>query len=223
MPLISIAVQGTTLYVTDAIGGRILKYDKVSGNYQSTIGGVPIACGLAIDSNGNVWVGHEHTKVSVYSPAGVRLATPITNLAEVRALSIQGNMLAVADRVGVVRKYTINGTQVTLTSSYGLPQRPGDRKPERLSSINGMAMDASGNILYLRPFRRRLAVTKNRFSAHSGVAADVPGVFLFGRLWHSQSGSVDLNLSKGLSARQGCREMDLARDRKNRCPQEILW
>ena len=146
VPLISIAVQGTTLYVTDAIGGRILKYDKVSGNYQSTIGGVPIACGLAIDSNGNVWVGHEHTKVSVYSPAGVRLATPITNLAEVRALSIQGNMLAVADRVGVVRKYTINGTQVTLTSSYGLPQRPGDRKPERLSSINGMAMDASGNI-----------------------------------------------------------------------------
>jgi hypothetical protein len=35
---------------------------------------------------------------------------------------------------------------VTLTGSYGLPQRPGDRKPERLSSINGMVMDASGNI-----------------------------------------------------------------------------
>ena len=28
---------------------------------------------------------------------------------------------------------------MTLTASYGLPQRPGDRKPERLSSINGMA------------------------------------------------------------------------------------
>ena len=147
VPLISIAVQASSLYVTDAIGGRILKYDKVSGNHQSTITGVPVACGLALASNGNIWVGHEHTKVSVYSPAGVRLATPITNLAEVRALSIQGNILAVADRVGVVRKYTItSGTQVTLTGSYGLPQRPGDRKPERLSSINGMVMDASGNI-----------------------------------------------------------------------------
>jgi PA14 domain/Chitobiase/beta-hexosaminidase C-terminal domain/Divergent InlB B-repeat domain/FlgD Ig-like domain len=147
MPLISIAVQGTSLYVTDAIGGRILKYDKVSGNYQSAIGGIPVACGLAIAPNGSIWVGHDHTKVSVYSPSGVRLATPIVGLTEVRALSIQGNMLAVADRVGVVRKYTISsGTQVTLTASYGLPQRPGDRKPERLSSINGMAMDASGNI-----------------------------------------------------------------------------
>ncbi len=147
VPLISIAVQGSGLYVTDAIGGRILKYDKVSGNYQSTIGGVPVACGLAIASNGNIWVGHEHTKVSVYSPAGARLATPISDLTEVRALSIQGNMLAVADRAGVVRKYAINnGTQVALTASYGLPQRPGDRKPERLASINGMAMDASGNI-----------------------------------------------------------------------------
>ena len=85
--------------------------------------------------------------MSVYSPAGVRLATPITNLTEVRALSIQGNMLAVADRIGVVRKYTVTSdTQVSLAASYGLPQRPGDRKPERLSSINGMAMDASGNI-----------------------------------------------------------------------------
>ena len=102
----------------------------MSGNHQSTITSVPVACGLAIASNGNIRVGHEHTKVSVYSPAGVRLATPITNLAEVRALSIQGNILAVADRVGVVRKYTITtGTQVTLTGSYGLPQRPGTESP----------------------------------------------------------------------------------------------
>ena len=36
VPLISIAVQDSSLYVTDAIGGRILKYHKVSGNYQST-------------------------------------------------------------------------------------------------------------------------------------------------------------------------------------------
>ena len=117
-------------------------------NYQSTISGIPLACGVAIAPNGNIWVGHEHTKVSVYSPSGVRLATPITDLTEVRALSIQGNTLAVADRVGKIRKYTIsNGTQVTQTASYGLPQRPGDRKPERLSSINGMALDVSGNII----------------------------------------------------------------------------
>jgi hypothetical protein len=139
---------GSSLYVPDAIGGRILNYDKASGDFQSTISGIPVACGVAIAPNSNIWVGHEHTKVSVYSPSGVRLATPITDLTEVRALSIQGNTLAVADRVGKIRKYTISdGTQVMQTASYGLPERPGDRKPQRLSSINGMALDVSGNIL----------------------------------------------------------------------------
>ncbi|HEY5707423.1 MAG TPA: PA14 domain-containing protein [Terrimicrobiaceae bacterium] len=148
MPLLSIAVHNNSLYVTDAIGGRILKYHKASGNYQSTISGVRVACGVAIAPNGNIWVGHEHSKVSVYSPSGVGLATPITDLTEVRALAIQGNTLAVADRAGKIRKYTVsNGTQVTQTASYGLPQRPGDVKPERLSSIHGMAMDTSGNII----------------------------------------------------------------------------
>jgi Divergent InlB B-repeat domain/FlgD Ig-like domain len=148
VPLISIAVQDSSLYVTDAIGGRVLKYNKESGNYQSTISGIPLACGLAIAPNGNIWVGHEHTKVSVYSPSGVRLATPITDLTEVRALSIQGSTLAVADRVGKIRKYTIkSGTRLTQKGSYGLLQRPGDRIPQRLSFINGMALDASGNII----------------------------------------------------------------------------
>ena len=36
---------------------------------------------------------------------------------------------------------------MTQTASYGLPQRPGDRKPERLSSIKGMALDPLGNII----------------------------------------------------------------------------
>ena len=148
VPLISIAIHGGSLYVTDALGGRILQYDKVSGEHQRTIGPIPLACGLAIAQNGNLWVGHEHTKVSVYSPAGVRLATPITDLTEVRALCIQGNALAVADRIGTVRKYTIrSGNRLTQAVSYGLPQRPGDRKPRRLSSIHGMALDASGNVI----------------------------------------------------------------------------
>ncbi len=143
VPLLSIALSGDTLFVTDALGGRILKYHKISGNHLGTIDNIPLACGLAIAPDGNVWVGHEHAKVSVYSPTGERLATPVTDLAEVRALAIQGSTLAVADRTGSVRKYSINGTQATLLGSYGLPQRPGDRAPQRLSAINGLAMNSA--------------------------------------------------------------------------------
>jgi Chitobiase/beta-hexosaminidase C-terminal domain/Divergent InlB B-repeat domain/FlgD Ig-like domain len=154
-PLISISVLGGSIYVTDAVGGRILRYDKISGNHQQTIGGLPVACGLAIAPDGKIWVGHEHTKVSVYNAAGTRLATPISNLTEVRSLSVQTiagiPTLCVADRVGIIRKYRIgaNGTSVSQLSTFGLSQRPGDSASARMLLVNGMAMDSSGNIVVL--------------------------------------------------------------------------
>jgi Divergent InlB B-repeat domain/FlgD Ig-like domain len=147
VPLISVALRGASIYVTDALGGRILKYDKVSGSLQQQITGVRVACGLAVASDGRIWVGRDHSKVSVYSPTGSLLATPITNLKEVRALSIQGATLCVADRTGQIRKFTISGTKVTATSNFGQTARPGDRAPNRLAKINGMAMDATGNVI----------------------------------------------------------------------------
>jgi hypothetical protein len=154
-PLVSIAVQAGSIYVTDALGGRILRYDKVSGNHQQTISGLPVACGLAIAPDGKIWVGNEHTKVSVYNAAGSRLATPISNLTEVRSLSIQtvarAPTLCVADRDGRIRKYRIgaNGTSVSQLSTFGLAQRPGDWASARMLLVNGMAMDSSGNIVVL--------------------------------------------------------------------------
>ena len=149
VPLISVALRGGSIYVTDALGGRILKYDKVSGVLQQQIMGIRAACGIAVASDGRIWVGRDHTRVSVYSAAGSLLATPITNLKEVRALSIQGTTLCVADRTGQIRRYTIrsNGTSVTSPSNFGQTAGPGDRSSNRLLNINGMAMDASGNVI----------------------------------------------------------------------------
>ena len=91
----------------------------------------------------------------MYDAAGNRLATPISNLTEVRSLSIQTvsgtPTLCVADRVGKIRKYRIggNGRSVTQVSTFGLPQRPGDWTSERMLLVNGMAMDALGNVVVL--------------------------------------------------------------------------
>lgn len=147
VPLISVALLGGSVYVTDSLLGRVLKYDKNSGVLQQEITGIPLACGLAVAPDGRIWVGHEHTKVSVYSAAGVRLATPISDLSEVRALSLQNGMLAVADRVGQIRKYTINGTSATLAVTFGQKAEPGEKRPDRLSMINGMVMDSAGCVI----------------------------------------------------------------------------
>lgn len=147
VPVISVALLGNSIYVTDALGGRVLRYDKVTGALLQTINGVPLACGLAVSPDGAIWVGHEHSKVSVYSSAGIRLATPITDLAEVRALSLRNNVLCVADREGELRRYSVNGTALTLNGTYGQKAQPGEKRPDRLSQINGMVMGADGGVI----------------------------------------------------------------------------
>ena len=147
MPLISLALLGDTLYVTDALKGRVLLYDKKSGELKKEIP-VPLACGIAVEQNGRIWVGREHTKVSVLSPEGEILATPIKDLKEVRSLALRGSTLYVADQeAGQVRVYKIKGNDVALDKSFGKPGRPGDYSPERLTKIQAMAVDSWGKII----------------------------------------------------------------------------
>ena len=90
MPLSSLAVQGDTLYATDAPKGRVLLYDKVSGELKREIPAL-LACGLVVTPDGRIWVGHERTKVSVFDSTGKHLGTPITDLQDVRALALRGD------------------------------------------------------------------------------------------------------------------------------------
>ena len=54
---------------TDSLKGRVLLYDKTSGEQRKEIS-VPLACGLAVAPDGKIWVGHEHSKVSVFDADG---------------------------------------------------------------------------------------------------------------------------------------------------------
>lgn len=124
-----------------------MQYDKVAGVLLREMGGIPLACGLAVAPDGKIWVGHEHTKVSVYSPDGVRLGTPLTDLIDVRALALQGDRLAVADRSGKLLLYEKSGIALNLVEGFGQPAGPGDKASNRLAQINGMAMDSEGNLI----------------------------------------------------------------------------
>jgi hypothetical protein len=53
----------------DALGGRILKYDKVTGESRGEFP-VKLPNALAVGKDGRVWVGHEHKCVSVFDPDG---------------------------------------------------------------------------------------------------------------------------------------------------------
>ena len=128
MPLISLAVHGDTLYATDSLKGRVLLYDKVTGEQKKEIA-VPLACGLAVAPDGKIWVGHEHSKVSVFDANGERLGTPIADLKEVRALALRGNV-SVRRRqrcgAGAGLRHNRRRSQVDqVFRSAGAPGRPG--------------------------------------------------------------------------------------------------
>ena len=147
MPLISIALVGDTLYVTDALKGRVLLYNKKSGELKQEIP-VTLACGIAVELSGRIWVGRAHRKVSVLSPEGEIVATPISDLKDVRALALSGDKLYVADRgAGQIRVYKVEGSKVSLQTTFGELARPGDRASDRFGSIQAMAVDGQGNII----------------------------------------------------------------------------
>ncbi|HEY5741784.1 MAG TPA: hypothetical protein VIS99_04525, partial [Terrimicrobiaceae bacterium] len=147
MPLMSLALVGDILYATDALEGGVLLFDKRTGELKQEIP-ISMPCGIAVEPNGKIWVGHEHEKVSVLRPDGKVLATPITDLKDVRSLSFRDGKLYVADRgASQVRIYKVEGDNVVLEKTLGEPGRPGDRAPDRFTSIGGMAVDPAGNIL----------------------------------------------------------------------------
>ena len=79
LPLLSLALLGDTPYATDALKEGVLLYDKQSGELKKEIA-IPLACGIAVEPSGKIWVGHGYGKVSVLSPEDKVLATPISDL-----------------------------------------------------------------------------------------------------------------------------------------------
>jgi hypothetical protein len=148
-PLHSIALSGSFLWVTDAFGARLLKFDKVSGVQQQVVTGLPNARGLTIASNGDIWVGHSGNKVNRYSPSGQILdSIPLSSLTQIVALSIVGSTLVVADRTQGIKTFSVTPGKLTPLGSYGQPMRPGDNAPDRVRDVVGMVQLSDGGIVF---------------------------------------------------------------------------
>ncbi|HEY3332025.1 MAG TPA: FlgD immunoglobulin-like domain containing protein [Capsulimonadaceae bacterium] len=147
VPLLSLAVSGDTLLATDSLGGKVKRYDKTSGAELASFD-VKLPVAIAASPDGNIWVGHEHSKVSVFSSDGKLLGTPISDLKQVISLSIgkNGNLYVADEGAGQVKIYSIHGAQVTSTGTLGNPAQAGDIDPSRFRRVHGAAVDSHGNV-----------------------------------------------------------------------------
>lgn len=146
-PLRALAIFGDTILAADALGGRILRFQKESGEAQGEFP-VKLPAALAVDAAGRIWVGHEHHTVSVFTPEGKEPRAVLTGLGEVEALAFdKAGRLYVADSdAGQVTAYDVSGEKPKAVFHLGEKARPGDRRPDRFFHLRGVAVDGSGNI-----------------------------------------------------------------------------
>lgn len=147
IPLLSIAVKDNDLYVTDSLAGKVRIYDKVTGDAKGTFD-VKLPQSIAFAPDGRIWIGHERSKISIFSPDGKYLSTPVTDLKRLNSIAFgPDSTLYVTDQAaGQVRIYKVNGDKVSLSRTFGEKAKPGDRAADRYHDLHGLAVDAKGNI-----------------------------------------------------------------------------
>ena len=137
-PIRAIAVSADTLYVADALGGRVLLLDKSTGRPRGQFSlKLPVA--LALDRQGRLWAGHEHHKVSVFASDGRPLGLQLSAIGDVRSLCFGADgLLYVADgAAGVVHVYDVAGKEPRLSRAFGHKAKPGESAPHGYYDLRG--------------------------------------------------------------------------------------
>ncbi|HCE46680.1 MAG TPA: hypothetical protein DET40_24295 [Lentisphaeria bacterium] len=145
--LLSIAVKDNSLYVTDSLAGKVRIYDKLTGDAKGTFD-VKLPQSIAFAPDGRIWIGHERSKISIFSPDGKYLSTPVSDLKKLNSIAFgPDSTLYVTDQsAGQVRIYKVNGDKVSLRRTFGEKAKSGDRAADRFHDLHGLAVDAEGNI-----------------------------------------------------------------------------
>ncbi|MGC8666948.1 MAG: hypothetical protein ACP5VE_02365 [Chthonomonadales bacterium] len=150
-PLRSLAVSGNDLLVADALGGRVLRFEKDTGMQVGAFS-VPLPLALTVRRDGTIWVAHEHRRISVYSPAGSFLKEPFTNLGDVQAVNFDasGRLLVADAGAGQVKIFDVNGPEPRLVGTLGRKAHPGDRDPAAFYHLRGVAAGPKGEIFTIQ-------------------------------------------------------------------------
>jgi FlgD Ig-like domain len=143
LPLRAMVVVGEKLFVTDALAGKILSFDRETGAALGSFD-VNLPNALAADSQGQLWVGHERGLITVFSQDGKQSKLAHTGLGYIRAMAFgPGDTLYVGD--GVVEKVLIFSADGRIRT-FGQAAQPGDYSPDHFYQITALTVDSRGNL-----------------------------------------------------------------------------
>jgi len=161
-PLRAVAIRGDELLCADVLGNKIHRFHKVTGKKLGEFN-VALPHALAVDdARGLIFVGHEHSKVSIFDGDGKLLKTPITDAKFVQAIKFcpRGTRLILTDSgANQVRVYRemIPGHRLAVPAYgaptiFGGPAKPGDDQPDRFYKLQCAVMDHEGNLIVSQSF-----------------------------------------------------------------------
>ncbi|MGD0092911.1 MAG: FlgD immunoglobulin-like domain containing protein [Planctomycetota bacterium] len=173
-PLRALVAQGNSILVADFLGNRILRFDKETGEALGEFA-VQRPQALAVDKKGQVWVGHQHHLVSVFSAEGkdgrealrveeqafgdgnelrkeVKSLVVAASQGEVEALAFDpaGHLLIADSAAGCVKIYDVSQEKPKPLDTLGKKAQPGDRAADRFFRLRGVAADKDGNIITIQ-------------------------------------------------------------------------
>ena len=151
--VLGLAVIDENLYVTDALNNKVHIFNKITGKKVKEFE-VKLPVNIRKDKDKRLWIAHEKHKVSIFDKYGNKIATPIEDINEVRAIFIDNNnYLYVSDNgKGEVKIYKIEGENVNYLRSFGQKAKLGDYLPDRFYVLNGAGVDKNGNIITFSGF-----------------------------------------------------------------------
>ena len=151
-PLRAIAIHGDTIYVADALGGKIRKYNKETGDPEGDFA-VPLPSAVAVDPAGKwIWVITRHGWLRALSAAdGVDGGSGIQIDPETVSLCFgpDGVLYAAGQVNGEVTTIKVEGGVPHAIHLNALGQKavPGDRAPDHFFRLTGVAVGPDGSLV----------------------------------------------------------------------------
>ncbi len=142
------AISGSSLWVTDALGNRVLEYNLSTGKQVASFT-VSLPTAIAVDSSGQVWVGYNHVDVGVFSPTGASEGTFLSTFTNIVSLAFgPTGLLSVADSgKATISTYDAAHGNKTPLAVLGQPAVSGDVGPSDFFKLQGIAVDSLGNLI----------------------------------------------------------------------------
>ena len=188
-----LALAGKTLLVGDKVGGRVLKFDKETGE---SAGEFPVEKpgAMAVDSQGRLWMVQDDTKVTVFDLDGKELAHPLKDLDNASNLAFgpDGRLFLVDSKNDQLRIYDVKDTTATFVRTFGHEAQPGESASDGFYNLVDAAVAADGTVVtvqhlpvggtrmasWTKEFKLRWEQQGLEFTGNGAYLASDPTVFV---------------------------------------------